>query len=159
MVYWNSRGKLSGRQMGAQRNTVKLCLSPGKAAQNPLPSDWLGKNLKNCKSETGRAGWVREKALGSTYSSVWICTDKAWFISRILWIISWKRFLIASIKKTWQKLTVGVNHHQLQSSNPENSCRMRLLFVVTFEFRKKVHSDVCGLAPPLCSTAIMQYTS
>lgn len=33
---------------------------------------------------------------------------------------------------------------------------MRLLFLVTFEFRKKVHSDVNGFAPPLCSIAIMK---
>lgn len=34
--------------MRAQRTVVKLCLSPGKAAQNPLPCDLLGRNL--CKT-------------------------------------------------------------------------------------------------------------
>lgn len=46
--------------MGAERDIVGLWLSPGEAAENPLPSDLLGKNL--CKSANVKQAELAEQA-------------------------------------------------------------------------------------------------
>lgn len=77
--YWNRRGKLSSRK----RNTVKLCLSPGKAAQNSLPSDLVGKNLR--KTANMKQAKLAEKRKRLSVAHTVVC-EFAWFISRILFV-------------------------------------------------------------------------
>lgn len=62
--------------MRAQRNVVKLCLSLGKAAQNPLPSDLLGKNL--CKTANMKQADLAEKPKKLSVASHTVVCEFAW---------------------------------------------------------------------------------
>lgn len=165
LVHWKRRGKLSGRQMGAQRNVVKLCWVQEKQHKSHSQVSHLGgKNL--CKTANTKQAELAEKLKRLLVASHTVVCTFAWKRKDlspgyyfhvpccVLWlqlIGVYSRSFIKTINKTWQKPTLDVNHDHLKSSNPENSYRMRLLFLLTFEFRKKRHSDVSGF----CSIAFV----